>query len=901
MADLPSVPLSGITREELEGWGGKDVFSQGLALCNSGDVSDVRYDDETLTVSGKIRQRGGWEMPVAFRLERAGRIRSLCPCAANQRDGRVCPHVLAVGIALWVMETEEAEKKSGEVGKWGSGEVEKWKSGEVEKWKSGEVEKWKSGEVEKWGSGEVDGSGGGERFVEVPMAPKFFAFLSGSRAALSVELDAWYGDVDFPACSVQAERTVWLEDPDDDLVRRTRSLKAEREAVEELGRWGFEPGYRDGDLKLYLASPQKVMAFLGAGYPKLRRRPDWRFEMSERLSALYDTFRTVVPVVKVKDAPGGAFDVSYEFDAQGEDVPPAEVQAALNRGDGCLLRGGQVYLLDGDAIEKMQGVFSDCAATQGGAERGWFRVKGVYAPYVRSSLESILDAVDLDDSAAARWRDGSSRRGDPNARFEPVSLGELDKVLRPYQKQGVYWMRFMEEAGLCGLLADEMGLGKTLQTLTWLSLPPAHGGAMGSSRPTTSAGGAPVGADVLGRPRRPSLIVCPTSLVRNWEAEARKFTPWRKVLVVSGPDRARDFARMDDFDLVVTSYALLQRDFDEAYLGRRFGAVVIDEAQHVKNRGTKNARAVKMLQADRRLALTGTPVENSVADVWSIFDFLMPGYLGDYETFRLNFEDPIRQSGDAATLERLKRKIAPFVLRRVKKSVAKDLPDKIVKVSYCPMSDDAQREYLAALAKTRREAGAAVKAKGFAKSKFEILAMLMRLRQIAARAKVEPFMEQLVSAVEGGHKVLVFSQFVKMLKVLAEQLDKAGIPFCYLDGATKDRLGECERFNRDPKTPVFLISLMAGGTGLNLTGADMVIHYDPWWNPAVEDQATDRAHRIGQKKTVYVMKMIASGTVEEKVLALQRRKQAVISATVSTTDAQVMETLTAADLNELLS
>ncbi len=848
---------SGITREELEGWGGKDVFNQGLALCNSGDVTDVRYDDETLTVSGKIRQRGGWAMPVSFTLTRASCVRSHCPCAANQRDGRICEHVLAVGIALWVMESEEDELAAG----------------------GGAARPAPPGDAS-----DADDAVPGD-FIEVPMAPKFYAFLSGSRAALSVELDAWYGDIDFPACSVQTDRTVYLEDPDDDLVRRTRSLKAEREAVAELATWGFEPGYREGDLKLYLTNPQKVMAFLGAGYPKLRRRADWEFQLSDRLSSLMDTFRTIVPVVKVKDAPGGAFDVAYAFDAQGEDVAPAEIQAALNRGDGCLLKNGQVYLLDGDAIGRMHDIFTDCAATQGGAAPGWFRVKGVYAPYVRSSLESILDAVDLDDDAASAWRANAARRGDPNAKFEPVALGALDKVLRPYQKQGVYWMRFLEEAGLSGLLADEMGLGKTLQTLTWLSLPTAH---RTGHRPATPNA-------------QPALIVCPTSLVRNWEAEAKKFTPQLKVLVVSGPERARDFRRIDAVDLVVTSYALLQRDFDAAYLGRRFSAVVLDEAQHIKNRETKNAKAVKLLAADRKLALTGTPVENSVADVWSIFDFLMPDYLGDYETFRLGFENPIRESGDAATLEKLKRKIAPFILRRVKKSVAKDLPDKIVKVSYCPMSDDAQREYAAALAAARREAGAVVRAKGFAKAKFELLALLMRLRQIAARAKVEPFMEQLSDAVAGGHKILVFSQFVKMLKVLSDELKRAGIPFCYLDGATKNRLDECNRFNRDPKTPVFLISLMAGGTGLNLTGADMVMHYDPWWNPAVEDQATDRAHRIGQKKTVYVMKMIASGTVEERVLALQRRKQAVISATVSTTDAQVMETLTAADLNELLS
>ena len=318
-----------------------------------------------------------------------------------------------------------------------------------------------------------------------------------------------------------------------------------------------------------------------------------------------------------------------------------------------------------------------------------------------------------------------------------------------------------------------------------------------------------------------------------------------------------------------------------------------------------------MINARQRLALTGTPIENSVADAWSIFDFLMPAYRGDYESFKLNYEDKIspKTSSDeepdlheaTEALSRLKRKIHPFIMRRVKKTVAKDLPDKIIKVSYCPMSDEAQREYAAALQKTRHEAGGLVKQKGFAKSKFEILAMLTKLRQISSKSKFESFLEQLTSVIEGGHKILVFSQFVSTLKILADELKAAGTPFCYLDGSTKDRLGECNRFNRDPKIPVFLISLMAGGTGLNLTSADMVMHYDPWWNPAVEAQATDRAHRIGQKKTVYVMKMIASNTIEEKVLALQRRKQAIIAATVDTTDAAVMESLTADDLRDLLS
>ena len=853
---------SGITREEIVRWGGADVFNQALAIVNSGDVKSVRYDDDTVTISGKIERPDGWEMPVSFVLKEQGRIESHCPCYQNQKLGQVCPHVVALAIAQMVLEADdEPEEKTGN-------------------------------KAERRGGGGGGGGAGGSApgqhqdaapdadLIAVPMKPKFYALVSGSRASLSIAVDAWYDDIDFPACSLQAESLVSLPDPNDPLVRRTRSMDAEREALKLLeSSWGFEQGYRKGDFKLYVTDPQKVLNFLGAGLPDLRRR-GWRVDLSPKLSDLTDKMPSVIPTVKVKDGPHGTFDVKYSFDAMGTDVSPVEIQAALNRGDGYILKDGAVVLLDNKAIETMHDVFKDCATTQNGAPAGWFRVKAVHAPYVRSSLESLGDVLDLDDIDAEEWRKNAEvQTGDADAKFEPVALGRLEAVLRPYQKQGVYWMRFLENAALCGLLADEMGLGKTLQTLTWLSLPRA---ASGSSLP--------------------ALIVCPTSLVRNWEAEAQKFTPWQKVLVISGPDRARSFPEIDRADIVVTSYALLQRDFEDAYLGRDFSAVVLDEAQHIKNRDTKNAKAVKLLQARQKLALTGTPVENSVADVWSIFDFLMPDYLGDYETFRAGYELPIADGGAVAedTLARLKRKLQPFILRRVKKTVAKDLPDKIIKVSYCPMDDDSQREYNEALAKTRRQAKDLVKEKGFQKSKFELLAMLMKLRQVASLGKLPAFMEQLQSAIAGGHKILVFSQFVKMLQIIAAELQEEGIPFCYLDGATKDRLGECNRFNRDPKIPVFLISLMAGGTGLNLTGADMVIHYDPWWNPAVEDQATDRAHRIGQKKTVYVMKMIASGSIEEKVLALQRKKQAVIAATVNTTDAAVMEKLTAEDLNALL-
>ena len=838
---------SGITQAELIKWAGSETFNQALALVNSGDVSDVEFNYDTLEVTGKITQRSGYDMKVKFHLEPNGRVKSYCPCARNQNMSMICEHVVALGIVLMVREMDDADER---------------------------VEK-------KAGGGESEGSSVDSPdidYIEISIAPTINVYVSGSRASLSVEINAYYGEkgeIDFPACSLQSDKVVYLEDPNDPLVRRTRSLDREKEAVALIEKFGFEPGYEQGDVRFYTTDTQKVLNFLGAGLPALRRK-GWVVELSERLGTLVDSLPVVAPLVEVRDAEGGAFDVNYSFTAFSEqgsvEISPIEIQAALNRGDGYVLRDGNPILLDNIAVEAMHDIFKDVAGKNSGTEDGWFRVKNVHAPYVKASLDHL--GFECDDNAAANWREIAAERNRENgdAKFEPIALGKLENVLRPYQKQGVYWMRFLENAGLSGLLADEMGLGKTLQTLAWLSLP-----RVGVQSTSTL----------------PSLIVCPTSLVRNWEAEAKKFTPWQKTLVISGPDRAKDFKRIDQADIVITSYALLQRDFEDAYLDREFAVVVLDEAQHIKNRRTRNAVAAKGLNARQRLVLTGTPVENSVTDVWSIFDFLMPDYLGDYEMFKLNYELPIAEGGGAAddAQFKLKRKLHPFILRRLKTTVAKDLPDKLVKVSYCPVPDEVQREYNEVLTKERRSA----------KTKFQMLALLMKLRQIASRGKVDAFMEQLDEAIDGGHRVLVFSQFVKQLVVLREALDEAGIRYCYLDGSTKDRLGECNRFNRDQSIPVFLISLMAGGTGLNLTGADMVMHYDPWWNPAVENQATDRAHRIGQKKKVYVVKLIASDTIEEKVLALQRRKEAVIAATVSTSDTAIVERLSTEDLASLLS
>jgi superfamily II DNA or RNA helicase len=732
-------------------------------------------------------------------------------------------------------------------------------------------------------------------FTALPGSPVFHLELQGSKASLRATLKAAYGVHAFCAGMPDTQTEFALPDPEDILKYHTRNLTAELSAVALLTRFGFEEdrSATSAETSYTLVGTRETLNFLGSGYPALGRS-GWKIAFSSRLEGLVDTLPVVTPVVQIAEKSNGWFDVGFTFDLPGQAaLPPAEIQRAINRGDAFLERGGQTLLIDRDAIESMRAIFNDSQSRESSVP-GHFLMPALYAPFVQASLNA-LDGIDVEDppdwreKAAARNRAGSTR-------LKPVPLGALDATLRPYQKEGVYWLRFLEESGFNGLLADEMGLGKTLQTLAWLSLPRTDPQARG----------------------KPALIVCPTSLVENWNREAETFVPHLRRLVISGPDREALFAKIAESNLVITSYALLRRDLD-AYRAVQFSVAVLDEAQHIKNRSTQNAVAAKQINAIGKVVLTGTPVENSVADLWSIMDFLMPQYLGDYELFRSRYELPIAagdRDGELAQAK-LRRKLHPFLLRRVKKDVAKDLPDKIVKVSFCQLTLDQQRVYNDLLAESRRTIGDLVKAKGFDRSRFEILAMLMRLRQAcchldllkehhtpgayeAPSSKMDSFLELLDEAMDGGHRMLVFSQFVSMLTLLRTELESRSLPYCYLDGSTKNRLEQCERFNLHSDIPVFLISLKAGGTGLNLTGADMVVHMDPWWNPAVEDQATDRAHRIGQKRTVYSIKLIAEHTVEEKVLAMQQRKQAVISATIGTTDDNVMQKLSFDDIRDLI-
>ncbi|MDD4019965.1 MAG: SNF2-related protein, partial [Kiritimatiellae bacterium] len=633
-------------------------------------------------------------------------------------------------------------------------------------------------------------------FAATPGSPVFHLELQGTRASLRASLTAAYGTHTFPAGVPDTQAEFAVPDPDDLLKYHTRNLPAETKAVALLGHYGFAdtgPAYT-------LVGTREVLNFLGSGYPALGRS-GWKIAFTGKLAELVDELPVVTPVVQIAEKSGGWFDVGFTFDLPGQHpLPPADIQRAINRGDSFLERDGQSLLIDRDAVESMRAIFNDCQSRESAAP-GHFLMPSLFAPFVQASLNA-LDGIDVEDPPDWREKAASCNRSG-NTRLTPVPLGALEKTLRPYQKEGVYWLRFLEGSGLNGLLADEMGLGKTLQSLTWLSLPRTDPQACG----------------------KPALIVCPTSLVENWSREAETFVPHLRRLVVSGPDRDALFAQIPASDLVITSYALLRRDLD-AYRPFQFSVAVLDEAQHIKNRSTQNAVAAKQINAVGKLVLTGTPVENSVADLWSIMDFLMPQYLGEYDLFRGRYELPIAagdREGELAQAK-LRRKLHPFLLRRLKKDVAKDLPDKIVKVSFCPLTLDQQRVYNDVLAESRRTIGDLVKAKGFDRSRFEILAILMRLRQIcchldllkehhkpgaygAPSAKLDAFFELLDEAMDGGHRILVFSQFVSMLKLLREELEQRGLTYCYLDGSTQDRLEQCQRFNLQPDIPVFLISL----------------------------------------------------------------------------------------------
>ena len=468
----------------------------------------------------------------------------------------------------------------------------------------------------------------------------------------------------------------------------------------------------------------------------------------------------------------------------------------------------------------------------------------------------------------------------------------LTSELRQYQITGFKWLKTLDNYKFGGILADDMGLGKTIQLLAVIQ-------------------------SYLEEEKNPnpSIVVCPSSLSLNWKNEINKFAPNIKTVVIHGnaEERANQIGNIEKYNLVITSYDLLKRDIEE-YKAQNytFKYIIADEAQYIKNNNTQNAKVIKEIKAETRFALTGTPIENSLSELWSIFDFIMPGYLYSYRKFKEIYEVPIVKESDEWVLKKLKMLIEPFILRRTKQEVLTELPDKTVSILNNEMQDEQLKIYTSYMANAKREVNEELKENGFEKSQMKILALLMRLRQICCHpslfisnytgesSKLNQCIEVIKDAVLSGHKILLFSSYSSMLEIIGEELKKENIKHFKLTGQTKvgDRLKLVEEFNNSSDIKVFLISLKAGGTGLNLIGADMVIHYDPWWNLSAENQATDRTYRIGQKKNVQVYKLITKDSIEERIYELQEKK-AELAKSMLSTETTFINKLTREDIMSL--
>lgn len=663
--------------------------------------------------------------------------------------------------------------------------------------------------------------------------------------------------------------------------REAPGYAAARELLTSQG-FALEPSSR----KWWLRDRHKVLNFLAVHGEDLRNRFHAEFTANYEKHAA--RFAVAEVEAEVAEAGSGEFSVSVGLRAGA--VGEEELRSAVAAGRSFVEDGKKIYLLPPDRLEKL--ARAQAALAGGGAApvvaRRTQRVSSARIP----ELAGMIETVSPDHRPPAAWRKRAEALRDLE-KLEPLPLPSwFAAQLRPYQMVGASWLWHLHRHGLGGVLADEMGLGKTAQAVALLA---------------AAAHAAPGGR------RRPALVVCPASLVENWRREAARFAPGLRVFVHHGAARLADPAAAAGHDVLLTSYGTLGRDAD-FFAEIDLSVLVADEAQHAKNRRSLNARALRSLHAGSRLLLTGTPVENSLDDLRALFEIVLPGYVeakaaagpgSGFKVMDRDWQD-----------ERLRRQTAPYILRRTKAAVAPELPPKLEQVIPCEPTSEQRALYEDFRLRSEREldalatAGASENAQRLA-----TLTQLLRLRQIccdprlvepmvdaSASSKLEAFRELLAEAVDDGHRLLVFSQFTSLLSLLRDELERQEMPFCYLDGSTpqKQRQAEVDRYNGSPDIPVFLISLKAGGTGLNLVGADTVVHFDPWWNPAVEAQATDRAHRIGQTRVVTSYKLVCTGTVEEKVLLMQEEKRRLLADVFEASDAANAK-LSLADLRDLLT
>jgi superfamily II DNA or RNA helicase len=667
--------------------------------------------------------------------------------------------------------------------------------------------------------------------------------------------------------------------PDGETVRILRRSEQEKALMNSLAETGLQkiPGYAlhtfgsPPDSAYGLANESLWPAFMQEGLVRLRNA-GWQIEFEEDFR--HHALHVEGWDAELLESDNGWFDLDMGIVVEGQRLPLAPLLASLFRRDTRWLDSVQLNRIDDDElIELMTPANLRIRAPAG-------RLKPLAATLIDlfdgftggDTLRlSRFDAPRLAElSDTSRWQFRGQR--DVLALADQLSAAQgithidspagLGLELRSYQKEGLAWLQFLRQQKLSGILADDMGLGKTAQALAHLLL-----------------------EKEAGRLDRPALIVLPTSLIFNWKNEAVRFAPSLSILSLHGAERKTRFVDIPVHDVVLTTYPLLWRDAHEL-TQHRYHLLILDEAQTVKNARSQGAEVVRKIEARHRLCLTGTPLENHLGELWSQFDFLLPGFLGDSNTFVKYWRTPIEKLGDAQRRNLLARRIRPFILRRKKEEVARELPPKTIivrKVELAGSQRDLYETIRAAMDAMVREE---VASKGFSRSQIVILDALLKLRQVCCdprlvkaasaqrvteRAKLDLLMTMLPEQVDEGRRILLFSQFTSMLSLIETELKLVGLDYVILTGDTSDRETPVRRFQAG-EVPIFLISLKAGGVGLNLTAADTVIHFDPWWNPAVENQATDRAHRLGQDKPVFVYKLIIAGSIEEKILALQERK-----------------------------
>jgi superfamily II DNA or RNA helicase len=695
-----------------------------------------------------------------------------------------------------------------------------------------------------------------------------------------------YGDA---RISPESSEREWRTTTTEGITIRRRDTGAEAAAIAELQARGLrEQMYSPpGTFEPVRVTPRFWTNFVLAEMPALAAQ-GWRIEIDD--SFPYRIVQSDAPW-EVEASGSEEVELDITLDVEGKRVPLVPLLTkALESGtlqtiDGRTtvgpLEDGTIVSLQADRLQRLIDVIVEVFDRPDSAA-GRVRV-----PLSRAlALDALGADAHIEGLALARIREAARRLVAPQQTL-PKLPRTLKATLRPYQHEGFAWLQRLREAGFGGVLADSMGLGKTVQTLAHL-----------------------LAENKAGRLTTPALVVAPTSLLPNWHAEAERFAPSLRTLVLHGARREERHAEIDHAQLVVTSYALLVRDAD-MLTAREWSIAILDEAQNIKNASSKTAKAARSLKAEQRLCLTGTPVENHLDELWSLYAFAEPGLLGDRDTFRKTFRTPIEKRNDEPRRKALAGRIAPFLRRRTKEVVAADLPEKMEILTRVELGERQRDLYETIRAAMHARVREAIEARGLARSRIVVLDALLKLRQVCCHpsllgfersrgvsesAKLDALREMLEELVSDGRRILLFSQFTSMLRLIEQQLAELEIPYVQLTGQTQDRATPVARFQAG-EVPLFLISLKAGGTGLNLTAADTVIHYDPWWNPAVERQATDRAHRIGQDKSVFVYKLVCESTIEERILDLQARKGAVADALLD--DAATALTLDPEELTRL--